>query len=94
MTIKLCTCMFLGLYQKLIGVKICNEVNNPEDYNQTSLHSLDLPITFLDLPMFLGISRFCALWISFFEVRVLPWQSLLKQGHGKGPGEAVQYHII
>ena len=38
--------------------------------------------------------RFYALWIPFFEVRVLPWKSLLKQGHWEGAGGGITtlYH--
>ena len=86
MTIKLCKCMLLGLYQELIGLDICDEVNTLEESKQTAFHSLEPLITFSDLPMLLGIFRFYALWIPFFEVRVLPWQSFLKQGHGGGLG--------
>ena len=82
MTIKLCNCMFIGSYQGLIGVNICDEVNTSEESKQTLLHSLEPTITFSDLRMLLGMFRFYTLWIPFFEVRVLPWQSLLKQGHG------------
>ena len=82
--------MFLGPYQELIGVDIFDEVNTSEDSKRTVFHSLEPPITFSYLHMILGMSRFYALWISFFEVRVLPWQSLLKHGHGEGAGEAVQ----
>ena len=27
MNIKLCKCIFLGAYQELIGVDVCNEIN-------------------------------------------------------------------
>ena len=47
-----------------------------------------------DLRMPLVMSRFYALRIPFFEVRVFPWQSLLKHGHGEGSGGAVQSYII
>ena len=53
-------------------------------------HSIEPPITFSYLPMILGMFRFYAMCIPFFEVQVLPWQSLLKQGHMVGAGEAVQ----
>ena len=82
--------MFLGPYRELIGVDICNEVNTSEESKQTAFHSLDPPIMLSYLPMPLGIFRFYALWIPFFEVRVLPRQSLLKQGHREGAGKAVQ----
>ena len=71
-TIKLCKCMFLGPYQELIGVDICDEVNTSEESKQTVLYSLEPPITFSYLPMLLVIFRFYALWIPFFEVWVLP----------------------
>ena len=38
--------------------------------------------------------RLYALWIPSFEVRVLTWQSLLKQGNGEGSGEEFQSYII
>ena len=82
MTIKICKCMFLGPYQELIGVDIFDEVNTSEDSKRTVFHSLEPPITFSYLHMILGMSKFYALWISFFEVQVLPWQSLPKQGQG------------
>ena len=78
--------MLLGLYWELIGVDICNEVNTSEESKHTMFHSLEPLITFSDLPMFLRIFWFYALWIPFFEVRVLPWQRFLKQGHGGGAG--------
>ena len=81
MTIKLCKCIFLGPNQELIGVEIYNEVNTLEESNHNEFHILDPPITFSDLPMFLRIFRFYALWILCFEVRVLPWKSFLKQCH-------------
>ena len=50
--------MFLGLYQELIGVEICNEVNTLEESKQTAFHNLEPLIMFSDLPMPLGIFRF------------------------------------
>ena len=94
MIIKLCNCMFLGPYQELIEVEICNEINTLEEPNQTTFYSLEPPITFSDLPMLLGMFRFYALWIPLFQVGVLPWKSLLKQGHGEVVGEALQSYII
>ena len=73
--------MLLGPYQELIGVDIWNEVNNLDEFKQTALHSLDTPIMFSDLRMILRMFRFYALRIPFFEVRMLPWQSLLKKGN-------------
>ena len=73
---------------------ICYEVNTSEESKQTVFHSIELPIKFSDLPMILGMFRFYSLGIPFFEVRVLPWQSLIKQGHREGAGEAVQSYII
>ena len=90
MTIKLCNCIFLETYQELIVLDICDEVNILEEYNQTAFHSLELLITFSYLPMLPGIFRSYALLIPFFEVRVLPWQSLLKQGHEEGAGDTFQ----
>ena len=86
--------MLLGPYQELIGVDIRNKVIILEESNKTVFQSLEPPTTFSDLPMLLGMFRLYALWISFFEVQVLPWQILLKQGHKEGEGEAVQYYII
>ena len=86
--------MFLGPYQELIGVEIYDEVDTLEEYKQTAFHSLEPPITFSDLPMLLRMFRFYDLWIPFFEVQVLPCQSLLRQGHGEGAGEVVQSYII
>ena len=83
--------MFLGPYQELIGVKICDEVNTSKESKQTTFHSLEPPIRFSDLSMLLGIFRFYDLWIPFLGVQVFPWQVLLKRGHGKGASEAVQY---
>ena len=57
--------MFLGPYQELIGVDICDEVNTPEQSKQTAFHSLKPPITFSDLPILLGMFRFYVLWIPF-----------------------------
>ena len=47
---------------------------------------LDPPTTFSELSMLLGMFRFYALWITFFEVWVLPWKSILKQRHREGAG--------
>ena len=69
---------------------ICDEVNTSEESKQTAFHSLDPPIKISYLPILLGVFRFYTLWIPFFEVRVLPWQSVLKQGHRECAGEAVQ----
>ena len=65
MTIKVCKCMFLGPYQKLIGVNICNELNTPEESKQTAFHSLEPPITFSDLCRLVRMFRLYALWIPF-----------------------------
>ena len=75
-------------------VDICDEVNTSDESKKNEFHSLYPTITLADLSMLLRMFRFYALWIPFFEVRVLPWQSLLKQGHEEGVGEAVQYYII
>ena len=81
--------MFLNPYQELIWVYICDEVNTLEESN-----SLGPPIMFSDIPMLLGMFRFYALWIPFFEIQMLLWQILLKQGHGEGAREEFQSYII
>ena len=53
--------MFLGPYQELIVVEICNEVNTSDDSNQTVFHSLEPIIMFSDICMLLRMFRFYAL---------------------------------
>ena len=40
MTIKLCKFMFLGPYQEIIGVDICDYLNTSKGSKKTTFHSL------------------------------------------------------
>ena len=86
MTINIFKCTLLGPYQELIGVEISDEVNTSEESKQNAFHIIEPHITFSYLAMLLAVFKFYALWIPFFEVRVLPWQILSNEGTGKVQG--------
>ena len=94
MTIKICKCMLLGHYQGLIGLYICNEVNNSEDYKQTVLHSLRAihhVLRYSHAPW--DIQILCPVYPIFQGMGVALEESH-QQGHGEGTGEAVKSYII
>ena len=83
-TINIRKCMFLGTYQKLIGVEICDKVNTQ---SRATHQVLRYPHISRNVQVLRPVD-------TIFQFRVLPCQSLLKQGHGEGSGETVQYQII